>query len=187
MLYSLVFIFCSLTLLYNNNESVTNNNGHQTTPIDDDYFQLKFPFLIIQSNLSSYISYFLNLLRTNIEHSIINLNILNRPNDLFDLLNTAVPIYPIIIYTLACFLILRSSSSNKKHNKQHHWYFATTIWLLIILLIALNYDRYLKYLKQPSDDIITPQANSLVNMTKPTKITGLKYVFIIVPLIQVLA
>lgn len=150
--YLFLFASCSLTLLYTN---INNNNLEITTTTtttmgtnirkSKQFESFAVPPVALRAridNFSTQIATFLDSVRSRIEHELVNTTRLVAADDdeptsktrLPDHVRGAAPLFPLIIYTIACYLIIRRRPGQSV-------LVTTGIWCLSIALILLNYER----------------------------------------------
>lgn len=136
--YLLLFASCTLTILYNTNshQEPTFNLANSTKYNTNDESVPPVAFWSSVDHFSARVSAYLDFLRSQLEDKLVNStrNGVNLPVTLLEHARTAAPLYPLITYTIACYLIIQ-------RRPNQNMLASTCIWILSIALILLNYER----------------------------------------------
>ena len=127
---------CSLTILYTNKFDRFEDTDSQTM-IENEFFTVKTPIWPVVSNMSRRLTFLIDKTRLKFEEKILNSRIplTNKPDEIVELIRAASPLMPLIIYTVACFLVIRAKPNDKNRKEK------VSIWVLSILLIVINYTK----------------------------------------------
>lgn len=134
--YLVLLATCSLTMLYNrSNVTTIHSTMNDSIIFENDYILVKAPNWILNSTRREV---YLKEIRSMLESSVSFLitRLLGREQTAIgvgDFLSAASPIYPLVIYSLACYGIIRQRRRTR--------FFSNAIWMLSIALILLNYER----------------------------------------------
>lgn len=141
--YQLLFVTCSLTILYNsiNNDPFNWNELDETFSLfENEFILLKMPFWLQIKAAQSHIFACLGRVRNLLESGVIELgkmaNVHTTSDNIALVFHTAVLIYPLITYSFACILVII-----RKANEKRRRYTSITIWMLSVMLIVFNYDK----------------------------------------------
>lgn len=137
--YLVLLATCSLTMLYNRSNVTTIHSYNETMNdsiiFENDYISVKASNWILNSTRREvYLKEIRSMLESSVSYLITRL--LGRELTAIgvgDFLRAASPIYPLVVYSLACYGIIRQRRRTR--------FFSTAIWMLSIALILLNYER----------------------------------------------